>query len=39
MKKAGKKKGAEPRQAAPSKDSQCAKIEPSLGLSHPNAKH
>jgi hypothetical protein len=38
MKTAGKEKGAEPRQAAPFKDS-CAKIEPSLGLSHPNAKH
>ncbi len=33
------KKGREPASAQPSKDSQCGSIEPSLGLSHPNAKH
>lgn len=38
MNLSGNKKGAEPRQAAPFKDS-CAIFEPSLGLSHPNAKH
>ena len=35
----GNKKGREPASFQPSKDSHCAKIEPSLGLSHPNAKH
>lgn len=39
MNLSGNKKGAKPRQAAPFQNPERGIFEPSLGLSHPNAKH